>query len=354
MTATTRSKKASKRNMLVALAAALVVATTGYVLVLTKAAGFFASVDPSAAALTGNATLVTQTDSTKAIQFNAPVVISPPPPGSTSCALPNYPEASCTGVPAGVTLTTVNGDMNITTAGAVIEGKDIRGCVSVNAKNVIIRKSKITCSGTAIHNCTNDNESHPACNGAGLLVEDADISCNSQIGGTGITTRTYTARRVNVHHCDNVVWVEENNLVEDSYIHDPICYNKRLDPHTDGIQIPAGGSNITIRHNTIYGNYEMCDEDEDGDLEQSFGNSAITTGSGLSNLLITNNLLAGGGYTLRCAEDGAPSTNYRVIDNHFSTIFTPKVGGFGPWNDCQNETQVTGNVYHQTGQTVSF
>src|SRR5690349_18091697 len=63
-----------------------------------------------------------------------------------SCALPNYPDASCTGVPSGTALTVVSGNMSISTANAVVDSKDIRGCVTVTAPGVVIKNSKITCS----------------------------------------------------------------------------------------------------------------------------------------------------------------------------------------------------------------
>ena len=61
----------------------------------------------------------------------------------------------------------------------------------------------------------------------------------------------------------------------------------------------------------------------------SFGTSAIITNSRRRpNILIQDNLLAGGAYALYCDSPGA-GTNYRVIDNHFSRKFSPKVGFFG-------------------------
>ena len=67
---------------------------------------------------------------------------SPAPPSTQSCPLPAYPDANCTGVPAGTTLTP-SGGLTITTAGTVIDGRDITGQVVVNAPNVTIRNSRI-------------------------------------------------------------------------------------------------------------------------------------------------------------------------------------------------------------------
>jgi hypothetical protein len=237
-----------------------------------------------------------------------------------------YPDATNTGVPAGTALTVVNGNMTITTNGAIIENRDIRGCVTVNASNVILRKSKVSCRGNpVIYN-----------GGLNLLLEDVEIDCLGT-HANGVHWQNYTARRVNAHSCENILWADRNVTIEDSYLHDPVPYDPSTDPHTDTIQIPGGGSNITIRHNRIYGSYINS---------SNFGNAAITMGGNTSNITVDNNILAGGGYTIYCNQFGR-GTNNAYVNNRFSTIFTPKVGGYGPWTDCGDEN-ISGNVYHET------
>ena len=111
--------------------------------------------------------------------------------------------------------------------------------------------------------------------------------------------------------------------------------------HTDGAQITPVGRDVSFIHNTIYSND---------------GTSAIITplaSTGIvTNVLIKDNLLAGGAYTLYCQQSGS-GNDYRVIGNHFSTIFYPKVGAYGPWTDCEDETEVSGNVYHETGEPLT-
>ena len=73
--------------------------------------------------------------------------------------------------------------------------------------------------------------------------------------------------------------------------------------------------------------------------------------SAYGTVLIKNNLLAGGAYTLYCPKGGIPG--FQVIDNRFSTLFYPKVGAYGPATDCAGET-TSGNVYHETGLPLSL
>ena len=246
-------------------------------------------------------------------------------PKPSSCGLP---DATNTGVPAGTTLTVVNGDLSVTQAGAVIEGKDIRGCVDIEAPNVTIRRSKVSCTHFVVIASFSGRYS-----GGGLLVEDVEIDCQNT-DGTGIGSYGLTVRRLNIHGCENGLDIDSDTTVVDSYIHD--LYEGPA-AHADGIQL-AGGAHITISHNTIF---------------NPGGTSAIISHPDAnSDVLVTGNLLAGGTYTLYCPRDS--SRNYRVIDNRFSTLFSATSGEYGPWADCQKAAQVSGNVWDSSLQPVPW
>ena len=277
-----------------------------------------------------------------------------PPTGGGSCALPKFPDAGCTGVPAGTALTVVNGNQVIDKPGTVIDGKDIRGCVTVNAPGVTIRRSKVSCRSSIVIGSFDG-----VYTGAGLTIEDTEVSCLGT-NGTGIGDTNFTATRVNVHDCENGFDLDQLVRIQDSYLHN--LFNSP-ESHTDGIQLSshyqlAGGKysrdasgrpvvipnavNITIRHNTIY-DYNTADHQD--------GTSAIISNRGSdTNVLIQDNLMAGGAYTLYC--DGGTGTNYRVINNHFSMQFHAKVGFYGATTGCSDETY-TGNVIHETGKPVA-
>lgn len=239
-----------------------------------------------------------------------------------------WPDATNTGVPEGVILTVVDGDLTIRAAGAVIDGKDIRGCVVVTAPGVVIRRSKIRCTfGYAVLSS--------GYAGTGLLIEDSEIECRDSNGvgtrATAVGDNNFTARRLNIHNCENGFDVDVNVTIQDSWIHD--LYDDE-EAHPDGIQI-AIGRNVLIEHNSIFAR----------------GTSAIishpTTMSGVT---IRNNLLAGGAYALYCPRDR--SSDVRVIDNRFSRIVHPKGGVYGPWTDCGKVAELRGNVWDDTGKLL--
>jgi hypothetical protein len=228
-----------------------------------------------------------------------------------------------------------NGDLDVRGANTIIEGQDIRGCVGINAPGVVIRKSRITCGGPYVVATFADGYG-----GAGVVLEDVEISCNNTNGSTGVGDYNFTVRRANIHSCENGFDIDGNATIEHSYVHDLLRYDPAGDPHSDGSQITPVGNSITIVHNTILA----------GDGTSAIISPTVSAGV-VANVLIKDNLMAGGAYTLYCQQDG-PGNNYRVVGNHFSTLFYPKVGEYGAWTECEDEVQVTGNVFHESGQPV--
>lgn len=230
-----------------------------------------------------------------------------------------FPDAGNTGVPAGTKLALVDGNLDVKKAGTVVSGKDIRGCVRVQANNVTIRRSKVTCVDFYAIASFSDEYS-----GGGLLVEDVEIDCrNSQ--GVGVGSYGFTARRLEIRGCENGFDVDHDATIVDSYVHD---LYEGSEGHADGVQL-AGGADIDIRHNTIF---------------VPGGTSAIISHpDGNSDVLVASNLLAGGAYTLYCPSES--SSNFSVLDNRFSTRFAAKGGAYGPWTDCGKVAEVRGNVW---------
>jgi len=238
-----------------------------------------------------------------------------------------FPDGANTGVPAGTGLTVVSGDLRITQAGAVVDGKDIRGCVDVRAPKVTIRRSRITC--TSLYGIASFTESYQ---GGGLLVEDVEIDCHNS-NTTAVGSYGLTARRLNIHGCENGFDVDTDVTVVDSYMHN---FYEGATGHADGVQL-AIGARLVVRHNTIL---------------QDIGTSAlISNGTTNSDVLLAGNLLAGGAYTLYCPKVGGAA--YRVVDNRFSRLYSAKSGVYGPLTDCDSISEFTGNVWDDTLQPLN-
>jgi hypothetical protein len=259
------------------------------------------------------------------------------------------PNATNTGYAwTGVTLTAYTGPTTITVAGTTIDSKSITGCLVIQANNVTIKRSSITadCDNYMIENTSG---------ATGLLVVDTTIVCQD---GTleGIWKNNYTVRRANISRCENGGATDGTNVnvtVEDSFIHNLACPSEgpgwtppNPDPHVDGFQVFGSTSGVTVNHNTLYG---TCDAGETG-------SSAITIGNtGMANLTITNNVLAGGGWTMYCPTDLPTGTN-TISNNRFSNHFGITVGGFGPAADCGNDETAgifTGNKCHESGAALT-
>ncbi len=145
-------------------------------------------------------------------------------------------------------------------------------------------------------------------------------------------------------------WDGNNFTIENNYLHD--FTTQASNGHVDGFQT-EGASHGIIRHNVF-------------DVTQG-QTSAIAIWNSRRNsddILIDNNLLAGGGFTIY-AEDYNPSeqnpeggysvTNIRITNNSFSTVHYPCVGRWGVWFTRGAPTdgwRRSGNVVLETGQNI--
>jgi hypothetical protein len=171
----------------------------------------------------------------------------------------------------------------------------------------------------------------------GILVEDGQIITRDNdghplpSGGTGVNGSHLIVRRLDISFVENGIACSDC-LVEDNYIHDLI---EADGAHNDGFQ--AGkGQNITIKHNTI--------------LVPNQQTSAVILGTSagpIDNVIIEDNYLDGGAYTIfsRDNGDGAP-TNVTITGNTFGRNFLYGIlSEDGPvmWDD---------NVWADTGDIV--
>jgi hypothetical protein len=275
----------------------------------------------------------------------------PTPPRSKNC-MPDpsacgFPDVESTGVLPGVPREAVNSDVSLATPGQVYENKTVTGTISVTAANVTIRNVKLIMDPGSDYGIQAFSFSSGVSN---LVVEDSEIDLNGNFNSKGIAFDHYTLRRVFMHNGSDCAHTEHDVVIEDSLCalgpdansdgwpdNESWCDGPE---HRDGFQ-SDGGDGLTFRHNTIRNN---CDE-----------TSAIlmsTNTSPIANVSITNNLLAGGGYTLYCNADGGDVPNETVTGNRFSKVFHRDSGFWGPITGCSKADVYSGNVWDDTSKTL--
>jgi hypothetical protein len=241
-----------------------------------------------------------------------------PMPLTTTSTLVGFPDANSTGVRDGVTLRQV-GNMTVTTPGAIISGLEIHGTLRIEADNVTVRDCKIVNEGGWHGILIPDGNT-------GAVVEFCDI-----IGPVNGISGTGTFRSNDFSSNDNGINVYGPSLIVDNYIHD---MSGGADAHYDGIEINGGGG-TTIRHNTIINDHDQTSAVM---INNDFG--------AVPGIIIDNNYLAGGGYTIY--SDGRFSstdliTGVQITNNYLGQGYW---GYFAFWN---NTPLVSGN--HELGRT---
>jgi hypothetical protein len=163
------------------------------------------------------------------------------------------PTASNTGVPLGLALKPVWGDVTVTRAGTVLSGLDIHGFVKVRAANVTIRDSRIHGSGPGSSNTGLVDANSPSVRG--LLIENCILSHDAaSVWVDGVVGHDYTVLRSNVSNVVDGFGVmnpsnpaaDLNVVIESNYVHDlDYMGNDPNHPdhhtHNDGVQIQGTG-----------------------------------------------------------------------------------------------------------------
>ncbi len=253
--------------------------------------------------------------------------------GMTNCVSQpsrcGYPDATNTGIPAGTTLLRVPQDVTSgpgwtwdsrgwlqASSGAVVSNLIISGSVNVAGSNITVKNSRILVSGESW--------------GIGLQHATNAVVSNNEIGIQGGTPRLMVGikdiygdssgtqvLRNNVTNTATGIQVFEG-LIADNYIHD---MGYESGDHVNGTTSNGSTTMMTIRHNTILNKFDQTDAIS---LFQDFGLEA--------NRLITNNLVAGGGYSVYGGANGSYGTtsNIQITNNRFSTLYFSHGGYWGP------------------------
>lgn len=260
-------------------------------------------------------------------------LVRPATPGvplATPGAAQGPPDRSF-GVPAGTRLQP-SGDVVVRTAGTVIEGLDVQGCITVLAPSVLIKNTRVRGS------CDNLISSRST----GLVVQNVELDGQGDASAQGIGSGGFAASGLDIHGVGDGVRANGDVVLQSSFIHDLATVDGS---HNDGVQITEG-SNIIIRNNVIENPNPQT--------------SAILVGAhqgSIANVLIEGNLLAGGGYALYGGAEPRSGYTIRDIvlrDNSFDTKFYPKGGRYGAITAIDDPNiSVSGNLWQATGQPIT-
>jgi hypothetical protein len=279
----------------------------------------------------------------------------------TSPSSCGFPDATNTGVPSGTTLKTVGtgtgqvssgtgwtlttgGWVAVTGNGATLTGLNIPYGVVISANNVTLNNDKIVVGGAGGIAVSLRHTAGVTI--ANTTIAGMDSGANRILAGIKDVFSDSTG--ITVNH-DNISLFEtgvqlEAGLVENNYIHDPGFI---AGDHTNGVMSNGGTVQLTITHNTIFNNQTQTD---DVGLFEDFTAQANRT--------VTNNLLAGGGYSIyggNTKTSNGPTSNIVITGNVFATNYFPTGGNYGPvvyFNTSGQGNVFKNNGWDTTGATV--
>lgn len=217
-----------------------------------------------------------------------PADAAEPPPG--------FPNASNTGLSDPSALTVQDGSMVVEQDGTVIENLEIRGSLTIRANDVVVRNVWIYSGSFQTIKVESGS----------LLIEHSEIGNANKVGERGISGNNVTARYVNIHSVEDGIKLGSNSLFEHVYVHDLDSPNSK--PHADALQAEGPATNSIIRNSTL---------DSTGPLNN--GNAAIILKSdfgSISSILIENNYLNGGNFTIYSRNGGKGNPSGVVVQNN--------------------------------------
>lgn len=258
--------------------------------------------------------------------------------GASSC-VGTKPTAASTGVPAGVSLTSVDGDVMVSQNGATVDAQDIHGFLIIAASHVRVSRSIVRGRATTSNQGVIRIDA-----GSDIVIEDVEVAVASPSATVdGVWGQNFIGRRLNIHGGVDGLKLGSGSTLECSYVHDLASFavdpNQNGGPtHNDAIQI-LDGTGIHIVGNQLVA---AMDQNAAIQVTQDFG--------AVGDLHMEQNWADGGGCTFNISHKGAASlTDVHAIGNRF---------GRDSFFDCPilKSTQTTldssGNVWDDDGTPV--
>jgi hypothetical protein len=263
-----------------------------------------------------------------------------------SLASCGYPTAASTGVQAGTSLTTVNGNVDLNKPGQVYAGKLVNGWITVSAPNVTINNVEVI-------NTVADGDQGKEPWGIYLAAGSTNVLIeNTTVHGADATTNateyavwnpvdansTNVLNRVHLYNCTECFY--GGGTLENSFVEANGSYPSA---HIEATYYQGGQAFVRYRHNTILAP-NMADP------PTAVIYSAPDKGP-IRNMTIANNFLSGGGYTIYAG--GQTSSNVSIKNNRFGRNYYPIGGRFGLLGYSQPSLVWSGNIWDDTALGVS-
>ncbi len=250
------------------------------------------------------------------------------------------PDATNTGVPAGTKLTSQSGEASVTHAGTTVKDLAVTA-IAVDANNTTLEDDEVTAAAGGGNRgiyiapgVTGTVIDHVTCHGAGKGTQYCIFNKNS-------STKIEDSYLYNCGECLN-----GPGTITDSFFDVTAVISGE---HYEDIYYGGGEGPLIVNHDTML--------NPQGQTATVF---ASTDFGNQTTLTITNNLLAGGGYTLyggtSCTTGGCGAVKgpVTVTGNRFSNKYYPEGGyyGIGAYFD-DAATTWSGNVWDSSLKGVS-
>jgi hypothetical protein len=243
--------------------------------------------------------VVVATDGTTFPALDPPTVALSPAAAALECAAAGPYEAPArgsVGVPAALRLCP-GAARTITSAGAVLDGWEIRGGVVVDAPDVVVRRSRVVGDGTQPFGIvTTDRGS----------VRIEDVTLVGDFPEAAIGGDRWSGERVEITGVTgDGARLGDSARLRNSRVHDFATPPER---GASALVVQGSGRDVLV-------------EDNEVDVGPGSGSAVLldpegTAGRGEGPITIRGNVLSGGRYTLREDEPGAPS-DVRISGNRF-------------------------------------
>ena len=227
-----------------------------------------------------------------------------------------------------------SGSIESTHDGQVIENVDVAGRIAIAHNDVVVRNFRVTAGSRPPYAI------RVARTVRGVVLEDGEVSGG---GSAGIRGGGFAARRLDVHDAGNDGFKPTGDVVvEDCWIHD---LGRPEKAHADGVQI-VSGANFVFRRN----NFDMPIGIPGRNSNATF--MIGSTEGPVSNLVIEDNWLNGGNYTIYVNDPGrgnGPPSGVRITDNRFGRGFR-----YGPIRFYRCKVDFLRNYWEDTRWPVGF